>query len=213
MTINTGRGLCGIAAHKATYKGYPYYFEFESVQTFIDYVRNKTILDIGSGYGNLARELFVANANSKVYSLNPSLKQPDFKKQMDLSFLIQSGLHPIKDKELIESAHNFHDQHALPAKWDKIPLPDESIDIAVSLFAFPFYAKTAKEIKTAITEILRTVRPDGEIWLFPQHQYAPIPHRISPQTIVRTIKQAIGNATTLLNENNSEKPLKIRKSA
>ena len=213
MNINTGRGLSGIAAHKATHKGYPDYFGFENVQAFIDYVRNKTILDIGSGYGNLARELFLAKSNSIVYSLNPELKRPDFKQRMDFNFRLQNNLDPVKDKEQIESAHKFHDQYALPAKWDKIPLPNESIDIAISLFAFPFYAKTATEIKTAITEILRTVRPDGEIWLYPHYQYANVHPRVSPQTVMTIIKQAVTQATALLNENKIEKPLKIRKPA
>lgn len=213
MIINTGRGLHGIASHNAANKGYPHYFGFESAQDFIDYVRNKTILDVGSGYGNLARELFLANSNSIVYSLNPTLNKPGFKQRMRYNFELQNGLNPIKDKDLIESANKFHDKYALPAKWNKIPLPNESVDLAVSLFAFPFYAETASEIKKAVTEILRTVRPKGEIWLYPQHQYRLMNPAISPRNIIQTIKRSIGQITTITNENHFDKPLKITKKA
>ncbi len=71
-------------------------------------------------------------------------------------------------------AEEEHARHVIKARAEKLPFPDESIDLIYSNNSIPQYLRTRESIIHSLREVIRVLKPDGKANLFPL-AYIPIP--------------------------------------
>ncbi|OGF24432.1 hypothetical protein A3H66_03235 [Candidatus Falkowbacteria bacterium RIFCSPLOWO2_02_FULL_45_21] len=108
-----------------------------------DDIKNKTILDIGTGKGNFVN-----------YAVE---------KEAELSI----GIDPVSYSEAPNKLPDNSNGVVLPAKWDSLPSQNEKFDRVVSLFAFPMWVKSWDELEKGLREIIRVTKKGGIIKLMP----------------------------------------------
>jgi ubiquinone/menaquinone biosynthesis C-methylase UbiE len=107
-------------------------------------LRGKTVVDVGAGSGRASLEC-IRYGVSRVYAVEPS-----------------PGLLHIMEQKL---AHRVGEQQLIPrsGRFDAIPLPDNSVDLALSCSAFTATPEQGGE--PGLAEMLRVTRPGGKIVL------------------------------------------------
>ncbi|MEO6729084.1 MAG: class I SAM-dependent methyltransferase [Candidatus Dojkabacteria bacterium] len=144
---------------------------FGNLNEFLDYIRGKTVMDLGSGGGGLATDLYgiqnvLVNQKTKVYSVNPRLADPlpDTDPVYDIGFL---GYDKLGENVKYSDAARFlkkgreeYKKNAVAARWERLPFPNESIDLILATGSYFFYSETYDE--ESFKEIMRIVKKGGE---------------------------------------------------
>jgi len=133
---------------------------FRNEEDFLQWLGEDQVLDLGSGYGTLAKNVAKKKGRAQVVSLNPSLDNPDFLKE---SRLRTKELANEGDADTINFLDQAHESLAVPGRWDQLPFEDASFSKILSSYAFPMYCKTQEELFAAVKELNRVLRPGGEI--------------------------------------------------
>ena len=125
----------------------------------IEDLRGKLVLDIGSGYsGRFARE--AAKEGINVIAFNPELKSG-----LAIQGLNKKVLPGILDKVKVEKIN------AVAGIAQEMPFKDNSFDAEVALFSVPHcMPKYKSEYKLMFDEILRTLKPGGQAFIFPMNE-------------------------------------------
>lgn len=118
--------------------GTTYEVSFNEMARLLGDLRGKTVLDYGTGTGRSARLLQTLGAH-KVIGVDHDQNMIN---QATLNGTTGIEFHQIKD--------------------DTIPLPDNSIDVAISAHVF-VEMKTMQEMQKATNEIFRVLKPSGTV--------------------------------------------------
>ncbi len=183
--------------------GREYYSDFEKIRsTFRGFeeicrvldlekekFKNKTVLDVGSGYGGLALDLAnLPELKTKIISLDPRYTKEYF--QQSLTFLREkckrAGVNPPEtEKELSELKKKFNitesvtlleaaeelrkmGQPIIAGSAENLPFKDKSFDMVLSSYAIPTVIEDNPElIQKTIQEIGRVLKIRGEAYLGP----------------------------------------------
>lgn len=127
---------------ESTERNFPKYLEWLNLPP--DDLRDKKILDVGSGVGRFAAEAKEFGIED-VVSLDPGLK---LEKNRKKAKKIGAGT-------------------AMAARADALPFRDESFDLILNNFSVPMWSEAPSEMEETFREELRTLRPGGEIRLAP----------------------------------------------
>lgn len=126
----------------STERGFESYLE--SLNLSLDDLRDKKILDVGSGAGRFSAEA-KAEGVENIISLDPEL-----------------GL-----QELKERAKELGATKLVGAKAEAMPFKDESFDLILNNFSLPMWSESPEALDQAFREELRALRPGGEIRIAP----------------------------------------------
>ncbi len=107
-------------------------------------LKDKRILDVGSGVGHFAAEAKDFGAED-VVSLDPGFK---LERNREKAKKIGAGT-------------------AIAARADALPFRDESFDLILNNFSVPMWSESPEEMEKSFREELRTLQPGGEIRLAP----------------------------------------------
>lgn len=103
----------------------------------------KTILNLGSGSGNLQADLDGHGVRANVISVDFSAAA-------------------LQEAALRRSANRF-----IAADVSALPLPDESVDLAIATYSLPLWARTPAEMASFFSECRRVVKVGGMLAIFP----------------------------------------------
>ncbi len=166
--------------------GYPESQGFASKEDFLRWINGCIVLDLGSGFGTLAKEValekiknkdqggFMLDPATTILSLNPELADPVFQKNVHKNKTkgkkgVYSSLYPgtraalqLHGRRLAAYINEKHDAHSIATTWEHTNLPNESVDKIVANFSFPLYAKSGQEANNVLAEAMRVLRPGGE---------------------------------------------------
>lgn len=165
---STSRGLEEFATYKRQAKewgeyvfkgeGYPDLLGFKDAHELLEYLKNKTVLDLGAGFGQLRRDIVEKHPDvpTNIISVEPRLAIAEFRNISN-----PDGV-AMKTTEKVKGG-------SVAATWDHLPFADESFDSILSVFAFPYWAKDLgwDELKQVSDEMLRVTKKGGEIRLAP----------------------------------------------
>lgn len=129
-------------------------------------IKDKVVGDIGSGYGGLAKTASIERIPSTIYSINPRLKDPAFKRIEE-----EMGVHALRKRyrditeaELRE-AQASHDKRLLTNFAHKLDVADNFFDLFVDTAALNYYAnkKDISLYEISLREMLRVLKHGGKI--------------------------------------------------
>ncbi len=155
----TPRGLSHLAQDSET----------EDLGSLINDFDNKTTVDVGSGYGSLACDIYAKKYESqvgestKVISINPAFMKPAFRQEnfprmLEDYPIVRDSQH--KDNVIEEVINN-----SIAADWCKLPLADRSVYQYISQYAFPLHCPKDSEFAQGLKEIDRVLKPGGKLKL------------------------------------------------
>lgn len=171
-------------AEYASAMGYP------TREAFVQEIEGKKILDLGSGLGGFAKDVFIQQVNCKVISLNPRLATSSRQREKEHTKVYVEQIVPetphlrklfnrvrkIPERDYIRETQEAHDKGALAGFVHALPFQDNSFDLifdkdAVSKYATPqdydFVDKSTLEEKElfrrSLREMIRVLKPGGEI--------------------------------------------------
>ncbi len=132
---------------------------FRNEDEFLQWLGNDIVLDIGSGYGTLAKNVAKKKRQAQVVSLNPSLSNRKFREESRLKTkeLVNEG-----DVESEKFLNQAHEKLAVAGRWDRLPFRDASFSKVLSSYAFPMYCKNRSELQATVKELKRVLKPGGE---------------------------------------------------
>lgn len=117
----------------------------------IESLRDKSVLDIGSGGARLAEGAKDEEINTKIISLDPKYSLPG-----NLNRKICGGkdttMERIKEKQL----------PAVAGLAESLPFADESFDLIIANCSVPYYQQNNDLKAKSIFEMIRVQRPGGE---------------------------------------------------
>lgn len=165
---STSRGLEAFATYQRRVKergeyvfkgeGYPDLLGFKNAQELLEYVKNKTVLDLGAGFGQLRRDIVEKHPDFPVniVSVEPRLAKKEFRELANPDGVAAQTTDKVGGG-------------SVAASWSHLPFADESFDAIFSVFAFPYWAKDLHwgEVRQVCDEILRITKNGGEIRLAP----------------------------------------------
>ncbi|MDP4000740.1 MAG: class I SAM-dependent methyltransferase [bacterium] len=120
-----------------------------SLSLTIGDLRDKVILDVGSGKGRFTEQLREEGIET-AYSVDP----------------------------FIEPGEHKSSQGVVQGFAETLPFRDETFDLEVALYSVPYYSKTKEQVCAAFHQILRALKPGGEIRIFPLISYLIRPKRL-----------------------------------
>jgi len=174
--FDTGSGLnTMVNPHQSTY---PQGLGFRNKEAFLQWIEGKVVLDVGSGFGLLAKSVAHYGSNARIISLNPSLANPN---TIEETLRSTRDYLNINDPDILSRLNEVHDSNAIVASWEEIPLPNESVDRIVSHLAFPKYCKSLEEYRKAVSEMNRVLKANGEMRL-----HKPKINLIRPEGDIKT---------------------------
>lgn len=103
----------------------------------VDDLKGKHVLEIGSGFGNLSRDL------------------------------IEQGVEVTACDPYTQPVHQNVRERFIAAAAENLPVSSESQDFIISLYAVPYYYKTEDEVRNLVKELARILKPGGKAALFP----------------------------------------------
>lgn len=136
-------------------------------------VTGKIVCDMGSGQGGLAKSMQVEGIPGTVYSLNPRLANPEFKMREAREGRTRlRTAYPHLTADDLNHIQQYHDQHAIPAFAHEVDLPDESVNVALDLYAVHAYMLDSPDLYAAtIRQYFRILKPGGTVYVYnPNHQ-------------------------------------------
>lgn len=136
-------------------------------------LRNKDILDLGSGNAHVAQGL---SGKAKVYSIDAYLTPVEPHKSPGDST-------PRYGKEAYENAKS----RAVIGLAEQLPFKEESFDYVLALFSVPFHSPDEIHLEQALREVVRVLKPNGEARLGPVHMEIKDSVRHSMQNIENII--------------------------
>jgi len=144
-------------------------FGFKNENDFLKWISGKTVLDLGSGTGMLAKSVANMEANvsdedkTHIINLNLSLHDPEFRKRCHNYTGDCLGING--NEEEISRVNGIHDDYAVAGDWSELPFKNESFERIVSLCSFPLHAKSFDEVKKTLRELTRVLKQGGEMLL------------------------------------------------
>lgn len=145
-------------------RGYTDSLGFSSEKQFLQFIAKKLILDVGSGYGYLAKECWLRIIPTEIISLNPRLSQERYRALEKQS----THRHP-RTKEVfctgqeIPMAQKSHDSFAVAGIAQMLPIRTGVINAVLDNNGALYYAKDQEEVIQAATEYLRVLEVGGKL--------------------------------------------------
>ena len=122
-----------------------------------------SVLDVGSGKSFLAQELIEKGIQTKIASLDP-IRVPEGSQEWGWD----------------QNPNRFSADITKKAKEkfvfgmaEGIPFQDNSFDRLIVSYSGPYYARTEAHINEQLREMLRVVKPNGEIYIVPLYVIRP----------------------------------------
>lgn len=130
-----------------------------SENDFISLISNKSILDLGSGWGDLAKECSLKEIPTKVTSVNPRLALSDFRaKEKKMTEKI------VGEEDLAKKVQIVHDERALSAFAQGLPFKDEGFDLVFDVLGPSFYSDD-ENFREVTQEMYRITKKKGQIMI------------------------------------------------
>jgi hypothetical protein len=150
---------------------------FPTLSAFLAYLDNKDVIDIGSGYNNLAIGLALRKKDARVTSINPRYMGRDhyWTSISDLSTFTEDYLRRRPSRDQVIQAAEVSLNTTYTCMAHQLSMPDCSYDLAVDTYALTQYirmqalppelAHLRKQLyKQSATEVMRVLRRNGR-WL------------------------------------------------
>jgi ubiquinone/menaquinone biosynthesis C-methylase UbiE len=149
-------------------EGYTLGLGFKNKDELINYIKDKKILDVGSGSGILAKEIALNKIKAEVISFNPRLamkyfRQKEKQKTHELWPNETNNLSAENREEEIQEIQSEHDKRALAGYAHLLPLRDKSIDVILDNLGAFSYAFTFPEEQVILQEYWRVLKASGQI--------------------------------------------------
>jgi len=168
--------------------------DYESKEALIEELKGKTVLDLGSGLGGLAKNAFAENVDCQIVSLNPRLSESS-RRQSEKEATEQYALDVFPEPTFLEKIKRVvkieperdraremqeaHDKRAVAGFAHVLPFKDGSFDLIFDKDAVSKYAaridmdfidrSTPTEkgmFKEAHREMIRVLKPGGKAKIF-----------------------------------------------
>lgn len=166
-------------------------------------LKNKTILDIGSGSAEFAGLIEKKpELAARVISLDPKYNLENLQKILEEGEIV-ANMETIKDT--IKKIKENKLQAIAALSEDMSFLKDESMDFIASHFSVPWHCDDPQKLKKRIEESIRILKSGGEIRLYPIDESCDY---------FRIIKEIVGNDERLdlvIDGRNKLKLMKIKK--
>lgn len=117
----------------------------------IESLRDKNVLDIGSGGARLAEGAKDEKINAKIISLDPKYSSPKSLNRK-ISGDKDTTMERIKEKQL----------PAVAGLAESLPFTDESFDLIIANCSVPYYQSDKGLKAKSISEMIRVLKPGGE---------------------------------------------------
>lgn len=199
LAMHTGRGIDYMGTRNEL-SNYPEVFGFgsgtveENKQIFLDWIKGKKILDAGSGLSNFFHDLYsryITQYEKKdrpfLVSMEPYLSDPGFRQKTKDSALLRMRHIQGFDGEEAEKVFAAMPLQKIAARWPSdfekkhktgnnfLAFQDNSFDIVLSGYSFPFWMMDSAEVPYVLREFYRILKSGGEI------RFAPI---MKDQTVI-----------------------------
>jgi len=139
-------------------EGYPDILGFSTSQELLEYLKGKTVLDLGSGFNQFRRDIIEKHPDFpiNIISVEPRLAIPAFREISNPDHVADKTTNSVKGG-------------SVAANWENLPFTDNSFDRVLSVFAFPYWVKNGEwgQIQKGCDEIIRITKSGGEIRLAP----------------------------------------------
>ena len=120
------------------------------------------ILDLGSGKGTLAKELYILRPDITTVSLNPAFSDKDFvEKQRRFSLKPRSWGMRIFDRKNIDKSQKANSRLSVSAINPKLPFRDGSFDVVLDSMSSVYYGLSHNQAHLMVNEIIRVLKPGG----------------------------------------------------
>lgn len=166
--------------------------KFSSANSLINILRDKRVLDLGSGGGMLAKECAQRGVSSEIHSLNPRLAVSKWRMRerqatrkcvygMFASYYFDwlvriFSKQLISKEEMVAQLQSTHDATAVAALADQLPYKDASFDVILDMMGPIYYSATVDELYFNMSEALRVLKPGGMMLCGASEIF--MPHRI-----------------------------------
>jgi hypothetical protein len=159
---------------------YAFSLQFDTNQDFVAYIDGKTVLDLGSGSGGLAKAVSIQKVDANIISYNPRLATLEGRKNerrmtsqqlsnTDFVMVNQPSIHATDEE--VECAQAYHDQRAVAGFAQRLPFKSENIDVVLDANALGLY-RLSKEAGDSFNphlmvqeylEVLRVLKHGGVV--------------------------------------------------
>lgn len=167
---------------------------YESREAFIKEITGKTVLDLGSGLGGLAKNTFAEDVDTEIISLNPRLvkeQSRESEKEATRDYAMDVFPEPSVAERLMrvikrepkrdraQEMQDAHDKGAVAGFAHALPFKDESFNLILDKDAVSKYAarldmdfrdtSTPAEremFEDALREMIRVLKPGGKAKIF-----------------------------------------------
>lgn len=129
---------------------------FQNEEDLINYIAGKRVLDVGSGFGGLAKDCRLREIDTEIISLNPRLAIPSCRRQERESTQVCV---PIDKRMEVQMAH---DRGAVSAFAQFLPFSAETFDVVLDSCGALFFATRQDERIQALQEYWRVLRSGGK---------------------------------------------------
>lgn len=121
---------------------------------------NKTVLDLGSGLGGLAKEATIKHVPTKVFSVNPRIIT-EATRSKERKYTLEL----VEDCGKTENVQKKHDDLLTSALGENLPYKNESFDIVFDVMAVTHYSNE-NNFRKAINEMFRVTKKGGQIYIY-----------------------------------------------
>lgn len=157
-TEQSNRQRSAVERAMMTERGMETYVEMLNI-TPSDFASWQRIVDLGSGtQQEFARAMKERYPEKNVFSVDARLLLSE---EEDLA-----GMLP-EEATARRVGRDLRMENTIAAYAHDLPLPDNSIDCVLASFSIPMYAETQEDLYSALDEIYRILRMNGEARLFP----------------------------------------------
>ena len=160
---NTGRGL----EDRHGTGDYPVILGFKDRDDFLRWIDGEVVIDLGSGYGTLAKAVEEAKLHkevrpeTRILSVNQALQDKTFLKRTHQSTRSALGL---QGRRMPRFLNEQHDASMLAAHWSELQnIPSGSVGKIVSCKSFPLYCQSPEELYAVMKESFRILKDGGEM--------------------------------------------------